>query len=33
MSLMMAGTKGIVGNAILNNRTVGCFPRRRAMVL
>lgn len=33
MTLMMAGTKGIVGNAILSNRTVGYFPRRGAMVL
>ena len=33
MRLMVAGTQGIVGNAILKNRTVGYFPRRRAMVL
>jgi hypothetical protein len=33
MTLMMASTKGIVGNAILTNRTVGYFPRRRLMVL
>ena len=33
MTLMMADTEGIVGNAILANRTVGYFPRRRMMVL
>ncbi|MFM1749820.1 MAG: hypothetical protein RLZZ188_3486 [Verrucomicrobiota bacterium] len=33
MTLMMASTEGIVGNAILSNRTVGYFPRRRMMVL
>lgn len=33
MSLMMAGTQGILGNAILADRTVGYFPRRRLMVL
>jgi hypothetical protein len=33
MTLMMASTDGIVGNAILANRTVGYFPRRRVMVL
>ena len=33
MTLMMANTKGIVGNAILNNRPVGYFPRRRTMML
>jgi len=33
MTLMMASTDGIVGNAILSNRTVGYFPRRRKMVL
>lgn len=33
MTLMMADTEGIVGNAILSNRTVGYFPRRRMMVL
>jgi hypothetical protein len=32
-TLMMAGTQGIIGNEILNNRTVGYFPRRRTMVL
>ena len=33
MTLMMADTQGIVGNAILSNRTVGYFPRRRVMLL
>ncbi len=33
MTLMMAGTTGIVSNAILSNRTVGYFPRRRVMLL
>jgi len=33
MTLRMAGTKGIVGNAILSNRSVGYFPRRRTMIL
>ena len=32
-TLMMAGTVGIVGNAILSDRRIGYFPRRRAMVL
>jgi hypothetical protein len=33
MTLMMADTEGIVGNAILRNRPVGYFPRRHALVL
>lgn len=33
MTLHMAKTEGIVGNAILKNRTVGHFPRRRMMIL
>lgn len=33
MTLMMAGTAGIVGNAILASRTVGYFPRRKALCL
>jgi hypothetical protein len=33
MTLMMANTKGIVGNAILANRIVGYFPRRQMMIL
>ncbi len=33
VTLMMANTKGIVGNEILRNRTVGYFPRRRTMIL
>lgn len=33
MTLMMASTEGIVGNAILSNRSVGYFPRRRTMAL
>lgn len=32
-TLMMASTKGIIGNAILSNRPVGYFPRRLMMVL
>jgi hypothetical protein len=32
-ALMMAGTQGIIGNAILVDRTVGYFPRRRTLVL
>ena len=31
--LEMGRTRGIVGNVILANRTVGYFPRRRTMVL
>jgi len=33
VTLMKAGTEGIVGNSILADRTVGYFPRRRLMVL
>jgi hypothetical protein len=33
VTLMLAGTDGIVGNAIIRDRTVGYFPRRREMVL
>ena len=33
MSLAMAGTEGIVGNAILSERIVGYFTRRGVMVL
>ena len=33
MILKTAETEGIVGNAILSNRTVGYFPRRRRMIL
>lgn len=33
MTLMMASTKGIVGNSLLSNRIVGYFPRRRTLVL
>lgn len=33
MTLMMARTEGIVGNAILSNRRVGYFPRRHTLVL
>jgi hypothetical protein len=33
MTLMMAGTKGIIGNELLIHRTVGYFPRRRVLVL
>src|SRR5690606_35954326 len=32
LTLMMAGTQGIVGNEILLDRVVGYFPRRRVMV-
>lgn len=33
MTLMMAGTQGIIGNEILHNCRVGYFPRRRQLVL
>lgn len=33
MTLMMAGTKGIIGNELLLSRTVGYFPRRRVLIL
>jgi len=33
MTLKAAETEGIVGNAILSNRTVGYFPRRRRLIL
>jgi hypothetical protein len=33
MTLMTAGTAGIVGNAVLRSRTVGYFPRRQMMLL
>lgn len=33
MTLMMAGTQGIVGNPILSDRIVGYFPRRSVLVL
>jgi hypothetical protein len=33
MTLMMAGTQGILGNAILSDRKVGYFPRRGLLVL
>lgn len=32
-TLLMAGTEGIVGNSILNNRRCGYFPRRKLLVL
>ena len=32
-TLMMAGTDGIIGNAVFSNRPVGYFPRRRFLVL
>lgn len=32
MALLVAGTRGIVGNEILRGRTVGYFPRRRTLV-
>jgi hypothetical protein len=31
-TLMMAGTDGIIGNAVFSNRPVGYFPRRRSLV-
>jgi len=31
MTLMMAGTSGIIGNSILNDRVVGYFPRRKEL--
>lgn len=33
MTLMMADTKGIIGNAILHDRVVAYFPRRRVLGL
>lgn len=33
MTLMMAGTEGIIGNEILRERVAGYFPRRRMLVL
>ncbi len=33
LTLMMAGTRGIVRNEILGDRRVGYFPRRRVMVV
>lgn len=33
MTLQMARVQGIVGNAILRDRMVGYFPRRRMMAL
>jgi hypothetical protein len=32
MTLMMADTKGIIGNQILHDRVVGYFPRRKELV-
>lgn len=32
-TLMMADTQGILGNQFLHDRTVGYFPRRKALVL
>ena len=33
LTLMVAGTKGIVGNELLNGRRVGYFPRRHVLML
>ena len=33
MTLMMAGTTGIIGNVILQDRVVGYFPRRNELVI
>ena len=33
MTLMMAGTEGIIGNEILNDNIVGYFPKESAIVL
>ncbi len=33
MTLMIAGTEGIIGNEILNNRVVGYFPNHQQLVL
>ena len=33
MTLMMAGTEGIIGNEILQDRVAGYFPRRQELVL
>jgi hypothetical protein len=32
MTLMMAGTEGIIGNEVLRDRVVGYFPRRKKLV-
>jgi hypothetical protein len=32
-SLMLAGAKGIVGNELFDDRTVGYFPRRSLLCL
>jgi hypothetical protein len=32
MTLMMADTEGIIGNQIIQERVVGYFPRRKALV-
>ena len=33
MTLMIAGTEGIIGNEILSNRIVGYFPKQKQLVL
>jgi hypothetical protein len=33
LTLMMAGTQGILGNQFLHDRTIGYFPRRKALIL
>jgi len=33
MTLMMAGTEGIIGNEVFRDRVVGYFPRRQRLVL
>jgi hypothetical protein len=33
MALLLAGTGGILGNAMIQNRTVGYFPRRNVLIL
>jgi hypothetical protein len=33
MTLMLGGVHGILGNALLRDRAVGYFPRRRVLVV
>lgn len=33
LTLMMAGTQGILGNQFLHDRTIGYFPRRKTLIL
>lgn len=33
MALLLAGTDGILGNAVIQDRTIGYFPRRNTLIL